>query len=202
MKKPHLTHMVTLLFCVIAFTAVAQGYPRAGARAELMPPFAHNVSGTATIVNSNTIRMDDFNFDGFGIAVYLYLGTNRTHSAFAAGVPISTNLLGTAFSNDTFTVSLPAGQSLDDYNAISVWCVPAQADFGSGTFQPHITSINSSNGVVNLSVSGAPGQSYQLQGATNVVDWADLDLQTNTTGTVNLTDPEALPSRVYRVEVQ
>lgn len=32
------------------------------------------------------------------------------------------------------TIELPAGNTLDGYNAISLWCLPAQANFGSGTF--------------------------------------------------------------------
>jgi hypothetical protein len=146
--------------------------------------------------------MDNFTFDGMGIAVYLYLGTNNTSQAFSAGKPIGPKLLGMVFTNETLTVSLPPGDSLDGYHAISVWCVPAHANFGSGTFQPHISSIHAESGVASLSVSGAAGQVYQLQSSTNGFDWTDLILETNTAGTVDFIDSNALPADLYRVQVQ
>ena len=193
-----------LLIALAGFTCLAgaQDYPRTGSQAELST-LAHQVSGTATIVSSNSIRVDNFNFDGNGIAVYFYLGTNNTHTAFSEGTPIGPNLLGTAHVNDTVTVSLPAGQSLDGFHAISVWCVPAGANFGSGTFQPYIESIKASDGVTSLTVTGSAGteQVYHLQGATNTTDWIELATQTNSAGSVYFEDTNSLPTRLYRVAV-
>ena len=204
MKNHPLKCLFILLVSIVstlAFAAAAGGYPRAGAQAELSTS-AHNVSGTATIIDSNTIQVTHFNYDGGGPAVYFYLGTNDTQQAFVDGISIGGLLTGTAYSNDTVTVSLPAGQTLDGYNALSVWCVDFAANFGSGTFQPHIESYDSSNGVSSLSVSGAVGQTYQLQVTTNLLDWTDLALGTNTTGTVTFAETNPLPMRIYRVEVQ
>lgn len=201
MKNHSIKCLCALVVCALIATAIAEDYPRAGAQAGLSTKF-HNVSGTATIVSSNTIRVNEFYYDGGGPAVYFYLGTNATHDAFQNGIYFTNLLSGTAYSDASVTVTLSGGQTLDGYNAISVWCRDAKVDFGSGIFPPHIESIGRSNGVASLSVSGAQGQSYELQGATNVVDWSDLDVKTNTTGTVNFTDSNALPLRVYRVEVQ
>ncbi|MCP5515655.1 MAG: DM13 domain-containing protein [Verrucomicrobiales bacterium] len=56
--------------------------------------------------------------------------------AYENGIRTGDLLTGTAHSGDSVTVSLPEGQSLDGYNAISVWCVDFAINFGSGTFQP------------------------------------------------------------------
>lgn len=194
-------HLPTLLLCTIAAAVTGEGFPRAGAQAELAT-FFHNVSGTATLVSSNSIRVDNFNYDGGGPAVYFYLGANDTQQGFVQGIPIGGLLTGTAYTNATVTVSLPGGQTLEGYHALSVWCVDFAANFGSGTFQPVVQRIERDAGATSLSVSGAVGQQYQLQATTNLTDWTDLDLITNTNGTVNFTDPEALPARVYRVEVK
>jgi hypothetical protein len=190
-----------VFICVLAPAVQAADFAHIGAQAELSM-LAHDVSGTATIVSSNSIRVDNFNYNGGGITVYFYLGTNDTREAFIAGVPIGPNLLGTTYANETVTVSLPTGQSLDGYHAISVWCVDARANFGSGAFQPFAKSLDRSNGVTSLSFSGAVGQPYQLQASTNAVDWTNLELKVNTTGTVKFTDTNALPTRLYRVEVK
>lgn len=196
-----LKHLLTLIACMISSAAIAEDFPRAGAQAELST-LSYQVSGTATIVNSNTIRVHEFNYTGGGPDVYFFLGTNATGTAFENGIYFTNQLNGTMHSNATHTLSLSGGQTLDGYNAISVWCKQFGVDFGSGTFQPHIESYDYSAGVASLSVSGAAGQSYQLQATTNFVDWIDLDLQTNTMGTVNWTETNALPNRFYRVEVQ
>jgi len=110
-------------------------YPRVGYQATLSTQ-AHGVSGRVTIVDQDTFRIDNFNYDGGGISVYAYLGTANNHAAFVNGLQTGPQLLGMHFHNGTLIVDLPAGQTLDGYNAISIWCVAAQSSFGSGTFQP------------------------------------------------------------------
>jgi len=41
----------------------------------------------------------------------------------------------TPYVNEVLTVQLPEGLTLDDLDGLSVWCVPAGADFGLGTFR-------------------------------------------------------------------
>jgi hypothetical protein len=113
--------------------SVHGSYPRAGYEAELSTLF-HSVSGTATIVDANTILIEQFNYDGGGPVVYFYLGTEETQAAFINGIPIGPLLSGTARNNDEMVIHLTGSTTLDGYNAISVWCVDVSANFGSGTF--------------------------------------------------------------------
>lgn len=94
----------------------------------------HNVSGQATIVDDCTIRIDNFNYDGGGLPdVFVYAGLD---GEYAGGFAISDNLYGISHTDETLTLTLPQTRTLDELNGISVWCVLAQADFGSGMFAP------------------------------------------------------------------
>ncbi len=96
--------------------------------------FGHNVSGQATIIDDCTIRIDNFNYDGTGLPdVLVYAGLNGD---YGGGFAISDNLFGVNHTDETLILTLPQSRTLDDLNGISVWCVLAQADFGSGTFMP------------------------------------------------------------------
>ncbi len=109
-------------------------YPRAGWQATLSTR-AHGVRGTVTIVDADTFRVDDFFYDGGGINVHFILAAADDNNAFrTARLVTDPNLLGTAHNGDSITIDLPAGTTFDGYNAISLWCIPAQANFGSGTF--------------------------------------------------------------------
>ncbi len=134
----------TLIFMVLCFAALhggvinAQGsYPRAGWQAELNM-VAHGVSGTATIVDEDTFQVDNFTYDGGGLAggVYFYLGASDSQSAFEAGLLAGPDLLGTSYdgTGGPLEINLPGATTLDGYNAVSVWCVDANFNFGSGTF--------------------------------------------------------------------
>jgi Electron transfer DM13 len=95
---------------------------------------AYNVSGQATIVDDCTIRIDNFNYDGGGLPdVFVYAGLDGD---YAGGFAISDNLYGMSHTDETLTLTLPQTRTLDDLNGISVWCVQAQVDFGSGMFAP------------------------------------------------------------------
>jgi mono/diheme cytochrome c family protein len=95
--------------------------------------FFHRVQGTATIVDDCTIRVDDFFFDGNGIDVRIYAGLGGNYSA---GFAITGDLFNfpTGYSGATVYAVLPDGKTLDALDGISVWCVDAKVDFGSGMF--------------------------------------------------------------------
>jgi len=94
----------------------------------------HDVSGQATIVDDCTIRINNFNYDGEGLPdVRVYAGLNGD---YVGGFAISDNLYGMTHTDETLTLTLPRSRTLDELNGISVWCVVAQADFGSGMFTP------------------------------------------------------------------
>ncbi|MEM7016849.1 MAG: DM13 domain-containing protein [Pseudomonadota bacterium] len=96
--------------------------------------FAHDVSGTATIIDDWTIEITNFSFDGGGINVQIYLGVGGDFRESRGGFSSSGNLVGTPFSNGTLRITLPAGRTPADFDSISVWCVPVGASFGDGFF--------------------------------------------------------------------
>jgi hypothetical protein len=123
------TCLALMVLAPLSFAA----YPRAGYEAELST-LAHGVSGTVTIVDADTLVVENFNYDGGGPAVYFYLGTENTQAAFIAGIPIGPLQSGTVYTNDELVLHLPIPQTFDGYHAISVWCVDFNANFGSATF--------------------------------------------------------------------
>jgi mono/diheme cytochrome c family protein len=93
---------------------------------------AHAVAGTATIVDDCTIAIEGFGFDGGGIDVHIYGGNGGDYSG---GVDLSMNIVGTTFEGIDAMFRLPAGVTLDDFDGLSVWCVPVGFSFGDGLFQ-------------------------------------------------------------------
>ena len=123
------------LVVIVFFSAtvlVYAVYPRAGYQAELSTLF-HAVSGTATIVDEDTLLVEHFYYDGPAPAVYFYLGTEDDSAAFAAGIPIGPQLT-IDYVDETLVLDLPDPQTFDGYNAISVWCEDVSVNFGSSTF--------------------------------------------------------------------
>lgn len=114
----------------------APGYARAGWVATLSK-LAHGVSGTVTIVDSRTLRLSNFQYDGGGPQVYAYLGREDSSAAYQAGLPIGPRLNrgGVPYLNATLDLQLPEGQTLDSYVALSIWCSDFRANFGSGVFK-------------------------------------------------------------------
>jgi hypothetical protein len=94
----------------------------------------HSVAGRVVIVDDDTLRIEDFHYDGGGPAVYLYLGRANTNAAFRQGVALGPLLSGPVYRGDDLVIDVPADISLSDYTAISVWCAAFNISFGSGTF--------------------------------------------------------------------
>ena len=92
---------------------------------------AHRVAGMATIVDDCTIHFDDFSFDGGGIDVHVYGGTAGN---YRGGVDLSTNLFGESFDEGSAVLRLPQNVTLDDFDGLSIWCVPVRFSFGDGLF--------------------------------------------------------------------
>lgn len=105
---------------------------KVGWTAELKTKF-HNVGGTAKIVNDCTVAIENFTFDGKGIKVQIYGAA--THGEYASGYVMSGDLTRPkAYEGERLLVNLPMGKTLDDLGGVSVWCVDAKVDFGSGKF--------------------------------------------------------------------
>lgn len=109
-------------------------HPKIGQVASLST-FAHQVSGTAVIVDDCTIRIDDFVYDGAGVDVRFYGGLGGD---YARGFSMSEEDLRRPEGYDgteAVYAQLPEALTLDDLDGISVWCVPVAASFGDGLFQ-------------------------------------------------------------------
>lgn len=123
------------LVAALAFAGAAPAQTdHSGWHAELST-LAHGVRGVVTVVDRDTIRVDNFYYDGQGIDVRIYLATADTQSAFVNGLSVGADLVGAPYVNASFMVDLPAGETTDDYKAVSIWCVAANANFGSGEFE-------------------------------------------------------------------
>ena len=107
-------------------------HPRVGWTADLgVNTGEGQVSGFVTMVDDCTLELHDFSYDGNGIDVRVY---GAQDSSFRPAFTMGPNIVGRTFTNETWRVSLPAGQTLDDLNWVGIWCVAVGADFGSGPF--------------------------------------------------------------------
>lgn len=103
--------------------AVLQYY---GARIAKLTEFHHGVSGEVFAVDSRTLFIKNFNYDGEGPAAYFLVGTTPQPS----NPPGSWRLRderGNAgvlrrYRNKDITLSLPEGKTLRDIVWFSVWC--------------------------------------------------------------------------------
>ncbi|TWT98107.1 Electron transfer DM13 [Botrimarina colliarenosi] len=157
---PFVRGVLVLVLYAIA-PAVAQ--PRVGWQADLATHY-HGVSGLVTVVDAHTLRVDNLYFDGAGIDVYFYLGAENTTAAFTAGLEIGPQLLGIAFDGGSLTLDLPSGETIEGWNAISVWCTEVPVSFGDAVF----------------AAPPAPPGDYNGDGAIDAADytvWRDTENQ-------------------------
>src|SRR5262245_5271916 len=188
-----LSRLVAILLAAGVGEMIGQtNYPRSGWETTLTQT-GHGVSGTATILDERTIRLTHFSYDGFAPDMYVYLGTNLTIAAFLEGGLTASPRLARAYNNETYDVQLPQGQTLDGWNAISIWCRLVQGSFGWGTFvgpsRPTL-SVTWQTNAVEVKLAGEVGQKYWLQASTDMLGtnaWQAVTLLTNLTGTVSYT---------------
>lgn len=93
--------------------------------------FAHDISGTLTVIDDRTIQITNFNYDGGGVAVFFYTGVDGDYNS---GQPIGPQLNGRPFTDETITLTIPDNLTLDDFNGLSVWCIPFNFNFGDARF--------------------------------------------------------------------
>ncbi|MEZ4323359.1 MAG: DM13 domain-containing protein [Myxococcota bacterium] len=106
--------------------------PGVGWVAELDGRF-HDVGGTAEIVDESTIEVRDFTYDGGGINARLFLLVDGED--FHRDLELTDNLVGSPSDGDTLTLTIPEGATFDDFNLITLWCIPAAVSFGDGIFE-------------------------------------------------------------------
>jgi electron transfer DM13 len=114
-------------------TGCPRTHPRVGWRADLgMNTGEGEVSGFVTMIDDCTLELTSFSYNGDGIEVRVF---GSKASNFRPGFTIGPDLVGRRFVKATMRVTLPAGKTLDDLDWVSIWCVRARADFGSGPFR-------------------------------------------------------------------
>ncbi len=101
-------------------------HPLVGTSAEFSD-FAHDISGTLTVLDDRTLQVTNFNYDGGGVVVFFYTGLNGD---YRNGQEIGPMLNGRPYNDETITLTIPDNLTLDDFNGLSVWCVPFNANFG------------------------------------------------------------------------
>lgn len=105
-------------------------HPSVGTSSEFSD-FAHDISGTLTVIDDRTLQVSNFFYDGGGVRVFFYTGTDGNYRDGSAGAgPIGQLLNGRRYTGDTIMLTIPEGLTLDDFNGISVWCIPFSANFG------------------------------------------------------------------------
>lgn len=92
----------------------------------------HDVGGTAEIIDENTIEITDFTYDGGGINSRFYLLADGED--FHKDYELSDNMVGDEFTGDTLTLDI-SGIPFEEWNLITLWCVPAAVSFGDGVFR-------------------------------------------------------------------
>lgn len=97
---------------------------------------SHDVAGRAVIVDEETIELQDFTYDGGGVNARLFL--LPAGGDFIDDFELTDNLVGTPFDEETLQIRIPGNATFDQWNLITLWCVPFRVDFGSGTFVPPV----------------------------------------------------------------
>jgi Electron transfer DM13/Dockerin type I domain len=190
MNKGLFAPAVILVAVACACHTARADYARAGWTATLIT-HAHGVSGYVEIIDANTVYVTHFNYDSGGVSVFFTLGATDTYDDFLAGVQFGPQLVRYTPPGPDYhpipyvdeyvgNINVPGG--LDGYDAISVWCVAAHANFGSGTFVP-LGDVNA-DGVVNLAdlndvknhfgEDGSLGGDANHDGAVNLTDLNDV----------------------------
>lgn len=125
--------LLPLMLHVVSLT----GQPYHGKEIATFPAnTAHRVSGTVYAVDSNTLRLVGFNYDGAGPDAFFYGGNTGSPSANGFIIPDEEGRsvkLG-SYSDATIEITLPSGMTVSSLAWLSVWCRRFTQNFGHVTF--------------------------------------------------------------------
>jgi hypothetical protein len=108
-----------------------QTHARVGHVAEL-ETHHHDTAGTATILDDCTIQVTGFTYDGTGLDVRFY---GALGSDFDSGFALTEDLIRDGgYSDETLTITIPEGHTVDEVDSLSLWCVDVSRSFGDGVF--------------------------------------------------------------------
>lgn len=133
MRGSHLGLHIVASVLVAHVAQAAEPYARAGWQAEIMNG-DHQVQAVATIIDERTVQVEHFTYDGAEPLVYFYLGGNNSNEAFLTGLPLPP-LLDRAYIDESLVLTLPVGETLDKYTALSVWDATLSENFGSAVLK-------------------------------------------------------------------
>ncbi|EDW23844.1 GL23703 [Drosophila persimilis] len=109
-------------------------YPYYGTKIGALTRLHHGVSGDVYAVDSRTIFIKKFSYDGEAPAAYFYVG-NTARPSNEGATRLRDERGGTAsltrrYRNKDITLSLPEGKTLRDIKWFSVWCDEFAVNFG------------------------------------------------------------------------
>jgi len=87
-----------------------------------------------TLINERILFVEHFYYDGTAPAVYFYLGADNTYGAFLNGLQLMPQL-DRPYADESLVLTLPDGETMDDWGAISVWCAAFNINFSSAAFK-------------------------------------------------------------------
>jgi hypothetical protein len=141
--------LTIMVAAVLGPAARAQAlYPRAAWVANIR--FGeHSVQAFVTIVDDHTLQVEHFTYDGTAPLVYFYLGASNSSPDFENGLQLEP-LLDRPYNDESLTLTLPVGETLDGYNAIAVWCAEFMVNFGSASFMAPATMYERAGWVADI----------------------------------------------------
>ncbi|CAB3258619.1 unnamed protein product [Arctia plantaginis] len=124
-------HALALLMLIGGAHAQVRYYGKeVGALSELQ----HGVRGVVYAVDSRTLYIHDFHYDGEGPAAYFYVGTSTPPRAGAGSLRLRDERGGTSplrkYNGESITLSVPDGKTLRDFRWFSVYCDEYEVNFG------------------------------------------------------------------------
>jgi len=125
-----------LVLAAVAGSATAQGY--FGKKLGSLKQLEHGVSGDIYAVDSRTIHIRNFNYDGQGPDAYFFVGSGtQVYGQDKRQVPDENGRVDPLgpYRNKDITLTLPSGVTLDKVQWMSVWCRKFAVDFGNLVLQ-------------------------------------------------------------------
>lgn len=135
LHETDLNNAIELFFSFgLVCLSVAENYY--GTHIARLSELHHSVTGNVFAVDSRTIFIKDFTYDGEGPAAYFYVGASKTPSN-TGGFRIrdergSSGVLKKYIKKD-IVLTLPEGKTLRDIKWFAVWCDEFSVNFGSVT---------------------------------------------------------------------
>jgi len=147
---------VAFLVVLSQVSSAARAYY--GTRIGALKQLHHGVSGYVYAVDSRTLFLRNFNYDGEGPAAYFYVGSaKKIHHNGAIRLRDERGSTGVIkrYRNKDVTLSLPEGKTLRDIKWFAVWCDDFEVNFGDVSIpktlefpRPHkISALNGVHGV-------------------------------------------------------